>query len=143
MKDSAENTNEALNEGLVELTSDQSVDSVYNKLLAVINANPNLRVIAELDHQANAARVNMELPPTKLVLFGNPNLGTPLMQNQRSVALDLPQKMLIYEATDGSTKLVYNDPTYLARRHGLSADLQQLDIIAGALAKLATAAIAG
>lgn len=139
MKNAAENTNQ----GLVELTTDQSVDIVYNKLLAVIQANPNLSVIAELDHQANAARVNLELPPTKLVLFGNPNLGTPLMLNQRSVALDLPQKMLVYEATDGTTKLLYNDPAYLARRHGLAAELKQLDIITGALGKLATAAIAG
>ncbi|WP_020568398.1 DUF302 domain-containing protein [Neolewinella persica] len=136
----ADDNNVVLDEGIIEVTSNRPVDTVYNQLLAALNANPNLIVVAELDHQANAASVGMELRPTKLVVFGNPNLGTPLMQNQRSVGIDLPQKMLIYEAADGTTKLIYNDPAYLARRHGLDTNLEQLTTITGALSNLAAAA---
>lgn len=138
----ADDNDVTLNEGIIEVTSNQPVDTVYNQLLAALNANPNITVIAELDHQENAASVEMDLRPTKLVVFGNPSLGTPLMQNQRSVAIDLPQKMLVYEAADGTTRLIYNDPAYLARRHGLDMNLEQIGTITDALSNLANAAIA-
>jgi len=129
-----------LNEGIVLVSTELSVDTVYNRLIAAIDGNPNVNVIAELDHQANAARVNLDLRPTKLVVFGNPALGTPLMQDERSIAIDLPQKMLIYQDADGTTKLIYNDPAYLADRHDVDDDLAQIATITMALQNFAAAA---
>ena len=82
-------------------------------------SSKGIKLAFELDHQANGASVNESLGKTHLLLFGNPKLGTPLMRSARSIGIDLPMKVLIWEAADGKTFLTYNDPQYLAKRHGI------------------------
>jgi uncharacterized protein (DUF302 family)/uncharacterized surface protein with fasciclin (FAS1) repeats len=120
-------------EGLIDKISNNSLDETYNNLVTVITNNPNLRIILELDHQANAARVGLDLRPTRLIVFGNPNLGTPLMQNQQSVGIDLPQKFLVWEDEGGAVHISYNDPFYLQSRHGIRGNEDILNTISGAL----------
>lgn len=123
--------------GIIEVESDASVDQTVRRLRSAIEANEALSVMAELDHAANAARVDMELPPTRLLVFGNPALGTPLMQDAPTMALDLPQKMLVYEAENGTVRIAYNDPSFLAERHVITDQPSRLQTIADALAALA------
>ena len=123
--------------GLVITASTYDTETTYRRLRKAVEAVAPLRIIAEVDHAANAARVGLELRPTKLLIFGNPNLGTPLMQAQPTIGIDLPQKMLVWQAADGQTYVAYNDPYYLAERHRLSPSQEQLPAIAQALARLA------
>ena len=122
--------------GLVVTSSAYDAETTYRRLVSAVEAAGPLRIIAEVDHAANAARVGLELRPTKLLVFGNPNLGTPLMQAQQTIGIDLPQKMLVWEGADEQVYVAYNDPYYLAERHGIAADQPQLATIAGALARL-------
>ena len=123
--------------GLVVTMSSYDVDATYRRLVHAVEAVEPLRIIAEVDHAANAERVGLELRPTKLLIFGNPNLGTPLMQTQQTIGIDLPQKMLVWEGADHQVYVAYNDAYYLAERHGIPADQEQLATIAGALQGLA------
>jgi len=75
-----------------------------------------------------------------VLVFGNPDIGTPLMQDDRTVAIDMPQKLLLAEHDDGTVTVSYNDPDYLAQRHGIAPDHDTLETIAGALSSLAAAA---
>ena len=127
-------------EGLVIVESDFGVDETFSRLGSAIEANDALSVIARLDHQANAASVGLELRPTRLIVFGNPNLGTPLMQRQQSIGIDLPQKMLVWEDEAGQVRLAYNNPFFLAERHGVKGREEELETISNALANLAEAA---
>ena len=129
----------SLEEGIIIKTSASSVDSTFDKLETLIGGNPNLTLLAQLNHQTNAAGVGLQLRPTRLAVFGNPNLGTPLMQNERSIAIDLPQKMLIYEGEDGVTRVAYNDIRFLVDRHDVDDDLGQIEMIEGALDMISTA----
>ncbi|TYL40249.1 hypothetical protein CV102_01315 [Natronococcus pandeyae] len=97
-----------------------------------------LVLVTTVDHAANAAEVGEQLPPTTLFLFGNPEVGTPLMQASRSVGIDLPQKFLLWE-DDGEVFVTYNDPQFLADRHDLEGVDEQLERITGTLEELATA----
>lgn len=124
------------NHGLVQLTSKHSFETTYEMIKTALEANPKIGILAEVDHSGNAAGVDLELPKTHLILFGNPNLGTPLMQSSRTVALDLPQKILIWEDTNGKVHLVYNDPKYLITRHGIRDKDAVADKISGALASI-------
>jgi uncharacterized protein (DUF302 family) len=104
--------------GLLVKASPYSVEETAGRLVNGIEAR-GLAVFARLDHSDNAAQAGMELPPTQVIMFGNPNLGTPLMQCSRSIAIDLPQKVLIWQADQG-TQVAYNNPLYLAGRHRLN-----------------------
>ena len=126
-------------DGLVTIQSANSAEETLSKLEAALEEN-GLLTVAVVDHSANAERAGLELPPTYLVIFGNPNVGTPLMQAKRMVAIDLPQKMLIYEDEAGDVYVTYNDPQYLAARHGLTDVDEQLGMISNALSNLAGAA---
>ena len=128
-------------EGIIDRISKHSVDETYSTITGVINDNPKLRIILELDHQANAKRVGLELRPTKLIVFGNPNLGTPLMQSAQTVALDLPQKILVWEDDNQRVHVSYNDPFYLQSRHGISGKDSVLETVAGALGKITGAGV--
>ncbi len=128
--------------GLAVVTSEQPFDDTVADLLAALEANPAITVIAEVDHAANASSVGLELPPTVEIFFGNPMLGTPLMQASRTVGIDLPQKLLVFER-DGEVRLAWNTPAYLAARHGLDGVDDQLDAVGTALAMLADAAGGG
>ncbi|TGV02866.1 DUF302 domain-containing protein [Flavivirga rizhaonensis] len=127
--------------GIISKISHQDFDTTYQKLKSVIENNPNLRIIAELNHQANASSVGLELNPTRIIMFGNPNLGTPLMQNAQTIGLDLPQKVLVYQDAEGVVKVSYNNPLYLRDRHGIKNQEDILNKIAGALNKITDAAI--
>lgn len=130
----------AFNEGITTVKSNRDFEITYKSLQNSIASNENLKLVAELDHQANANSVGLELRPTKIIIFGNPNLGSPLMQNKQSIGLDLPQKILVWETEDGSVNISYNDPTFLAARHQITGNEDILEKISTALRNLANAA---
>lgn len=101
-----------------------------------------MTVFTRIDHAENAERVGKKLPPSELIIFGNPNVGTPLMQCGQSIGLDLPQKTLIWQAKDGEVWYTYNDPIYLAERHHISDCKDVLQKISASLGKLANTATA-
>ncbi|MEF8937971.1 MAG: DUF302 domain-containing protein [Halovenus sp.] len=124
--------------GVVTVQADEdSVDAAFDRIRSTIEDNEGLGVVAELDHRENAASVDMELPPTRVIFFGNPQAGTPLMQTSQRAGLDLPQRMLVWD-DDGEIKISYNDPEYIAQRHGIEGQADLLDNIAGALEGIAT-----
>ena len=127
--------------GLVTKLSTKSFEDTYTTLKKVLEDNPNLRIIAELDHSANAGKVALELDPTRIVLFGNPKLGTVLMQDNQNAGIDLPQKMLVI-SQGGQVKVLYNDPKYLKTRHSLSeateAILDKMSAALNAISNTAT-----
>jgi len=127
-------------EGLIVKDSAQDVATTYAKLRTIIDTNPNLKILMELDHSANAAKAGLELEDTKIIMFGNPKLGTPLMQASATTAIDLPQKIIVY-ATSSGTKIAYNDPMYLKERHGISGADEILKKVSGALDAITNKAI--
>lgn len=108
------------NEGLVVVTSTRSFDETYDAFITAIGDNGNPGIFREIDHQANAMGAGLDLGPTRVVLFGNPNVGTPLMVSQAASGIDLPLKALVYEDADGNVLVAYNDPVYIAARHGIT-----------------------
>ena len=108
-----------LETGLIQVRSEFTVEETSDRLAALL-AERRLNVFAQVDHAENAATVGKDLRPTELFIFGNPAVGTPLMQCNQSVAIDLPQKMLIWQAADDQVWLAYNDPDYLMARHDLA-----------------------
>lgn len=127
--------------GLVTLQSNHSVKDTANKLASIIESK-GMTVFARVDHQKNAAGVNLELRPTLVIMFGNPKAGTPLMQCEQSVAIDLPQKILISEDADNKVWLSYNNPDYLKTRHDIQGCDTAIDNISKALSGISQAAIA-
>ena len=127
-------------EGLVVLESPHDVTQTVTQLKGALETG-GLTVVAEIDHSANAEKAGLTLPPTYLVIFGNPQAGTPLMQEGRTVAIDLPQKMLVWE-DEGTVFVAYNDPVYVAERHGLDPEGEGIMNISAALSGLADAATA-
>lgn len=127
-------------EGLVTTESAHGPEETFERLEGAVEESEDLSVIASVDHQDNAESVGMELRPTKLLVFGNPEAGTPLMQSAQTAGIDLPQKALVYEDASGQTYLAYNDPYYLAERHGIEGADQQLAGISTALEGLAAEA---
>jgi len=124
-------------DGLVVLESAYSVDSTYARVRRALEANDQISIVAQLDHAANAERVDLSLRPTRILMFGNPAMGTPLMQSSQTTGIDLPQKILVYEEADGTVRLAYNDPQYLAERHGITDREEELQTASKALRKLA------
>ena len=117
--------------GLVNVKSTYSVKDTTDKLEKALAAM--MTVFIGIDHSASAKKDGLALPPTELVTFGNPKVGTPLMQYSRSVAIDLPQKALIWEDDQGQVWLTYNDPAYLASRHAITGCEAVLEKVGGAL----------
>lgn len=126
--------------GVINVPSAFSVDETFERLRSRIDQAEPLSVIATVDHAANARSVGLDLPPTRLIVFGNPMLGTQLMQSERTVGIDLPQKFLIWQSAEGQVFITYNDPVFLARRHGIDEALPVLEQISTALHDLARAA---
>ncbi|CAM3299200.1 DUF302 domain-containing protein [Zobellia roscoffensis] len=120
------------------VASPETFDATYEGIMSVIDENPNLKIVAELDHQANAANVELELLPTKVIIFGNPKLGTPLMQDKQTSALDLPQKILVYQNSEGGVKIAFNSPELFMSRHGVTDNDATLETILAALQGIAT-----
>ena len=106
--------------GLVSIQSSVSASTTVDRLLAALAAR-KLTVFARVDHAAGAATAGLKLRPTELVIFGNPQGGTALMQDRQTAGIDLPLTALVWEAADGTAWLAYNDPAWLAQRHGLGA----------------------
>ncbi len=121
--------------GIEHIVTQESVNEVEAQLREALEAR-GLTLFTVIDHAQGAVDAGQELPPTLTVIFGNPKVGTPLMQCQGSAALDLPQKMVIRKVDDG-TRIEWNDPAYLAERHGLRECDLPLDKIAGVLDELA------
>lgn len=121
--------------GLIVVESNRSFDETWTTLIDALDANPNIRRGASVDHAAAAASAGLELAPNRVVFFGNPALGTPLMQANQTVGLDLPQKIQVFEWND-RVWVGFNDAPYLKRRHRLG-EQPTLDTIAGALRGLA------
>jgi uncharacterized protein (DUF302 family) len=110
--------------GIVDRPSNHRVDETLTRLKKILEAR-GITVFAIIDHSGEAARVGMKMPPTKLVIFGSPKSGTPLMLAGPSSAIDLPLKILVWEDTQGKVWTTYNSPEYLMQRHGLPPDLLQ------------------
>jgi len=108
--------------GIVSIPSNHSVDQTVERLKNILQAK-GITLFALVDHSGEAARVGMKMPPTKLLIFGNPRAGTPLMLASPSIAIDLPLKILVWQDTEGKVWLSWNSPEYLAKRHDLPANL--------------------
>ncbi|MDN3355393.1 DUF302 domain-containing protein [Actinomadura sp. DC4] len=107
--------------GMVTVASGWSAGETIDRLQAVAT-EAGLLVFARIDHAAGAARAGMELRPTELLIFGNPQGGTPLMQDRQTSGIDLPIKALAWQDAEGKVWLTYNDAAWLADRHGLGAE---------------------
>jgi uncharacterized protein (DUF302 family) len=110
------------NNGLMQVASSQSVDETLKRLESILKER-GLQVFALVDHSGEAEKVGMKMRPTKLLIFGSPKGGTPVMLAAPSIAIDLPLKALISEDENGKVWITYNAPEYLQQRHGVPADL--------------------
>ena len=108
--------------GLLQVASARSVDETVERLKALL-AERGLQVFALVDHSGEAEKVGMKMRPTKLLIFGSPKGGTPVMLAAPSVAIDLPLKALVVEDEAGKVWISYNSPEYLQQRHGIPQDL--------------------
>jgi uncharacterized protein (DUF302 family) len=110
--------------GIVDILSNHSVDQTVDTLKSILQLK-EITLFILIDHSGEAAKVGLEMRPTKLLIFGNPRAGTPPMLATPSIALDLPLKILVWEDSEGKVWLSYNSPDYLKERHGLPQDLVQ------------------
>jgi uncharacterized protein (DUF302 family) len=118
--------------GLLQVASKYSVEETVKRLESVL-AEGGVQVFALIDHSGEAGKVGMKMRPTKLLIFGNPKGGTPLMIAAPSLAIDLPLKALVSEDEDGKLWVSYNSPEYLQQRHGVPQDLIKNIAVVGTL----------
>src|SRR6202162_569641 len=118
--------------GLVQVASKYSVEETLRRLEAAF-ASKGLQVFAVVDHSGEADKVGWEMRPSKVVIFGSPKAGTPLMVASPSLAIDLPLKALVAEDEQGKVWVSYNRPEYLQQRHGVPVDLMKNIAVVGAL----------
>ena len=109
-------------QGIVKIPSHRSVDETVDKLKTIL-ASKGVTLFALIDHSGEAEKVGLTMPPTKLLIFGNPKGGTPLMLAAPSAAIDLPLKILVAEDAQGKVWISYNSPEYLKERHGFPDNL--------------------
>jgi uncharacterized protein (DUF302 family) len=124
---------------IVIKTSTRSVKETIDALAAKLKEK-GIKIAARVDHAAGAKAAGLELPPTELLIFGNPKLGTPLMQANRAIGLDLPMKVLAWQEADGTVKVAYTAPAVLAKRHGISGQDKIAETMSKALDGLTKAA---
>lgn len=110
------------NNGIIDQPTNHSVDETVEKLKGILQAR-GVALFALVDHSGEAQKVGMKMPPTKLLIFGNPKGGTPLMLAAPSVAIDLPLKILVWEDVQGKVWVSYNTPAYLQERHRFPPEL--------------------
>jgi len=120
---------------MVALRSKHSVDQTVERIQGVLESK-GITLFALVDHSGEAEKAGMKMPPTKLLIFGSPRAGTPLMLASPSIAIDLPLKLLVAQDSQGRVWVSYNDPEYLKQRHGLSQELvSNIAVIGGLAAK--------
>lgn len=112
------------NNGIVNVPCNHSVDETVESLKNILQVK-GVSLFAVVDHSGEAAKVGLKMPPTKLLIFGSPKAGTPLMQAAPSIAIDLPLKILIWEDAQNKVWVSYNSPAYLQERHNLPPELLQ------------------
>jgi uncharacterized protein (DUF302 family) len=123
-------------EGVVKIPSRRSVDETVDNLKAILKSK-GVTLFALIDHSGEAEKAGMKMPPTKLLIFGNPRAGTPVMLAAPSAAIDLPLKILVAEDSDKKVWISYNSAEYLKERHGLPPDLLPNIAVVQALAAAA------
>ena len=129
-------------DGLITLPSNYGPKETMDRLEAEIRAR-GIVVFARVDHSAGAAQVGLSLRPTEVLIFGNAKAGTPLMQAEQTIGIDLPLKALVWQDANGKVWLSYNEPSGLAQRHGLPAGTNaMIDTMADGLRGLASKATA-
>lgn len=129
-----------ISQGIKTVKSNRNFTETYTALKEILESNEDISIVAELDHQANAADAGMELRPTRIIMFGNPSLGTPFMQSAIGTGLDLPQKMLVWEDEGGAVNISFNTPQFLQFRHGFKNLRTEMEIMGTSLNDLAVAA---
>jgi uncharacterized protein (DUF302 family) len=116
--------------GIIDVPSNHTVEATVERVKNILH-DKGITLFALIDHSGEAEKVGMKMRPTKLLIFGSPKAGTPLMLAAPSIAIDLPLKMLVWEDANGKVWLSYNSPQYLAERHGVPQDLvQNLAVVA-------------
>lgn len=125
-----------LDNGIVNVSSHYSVEQTIGRLEETLRIR-GVNLFALIDHSGEAARVGMQMRSTKLLIFGNPQAGTPLMIAAPTIAIDLPLKLLVWEDTNGEVWVSYNSAAYLQARHGLPPELVQNIAVTEALARTA------
>jgi uncharacterized protein (DUF302 family) len=110
-----------MDNGIRSLTSHHAVDELVERLIALL-AEKNIKLFALIDHSGEAGKIGLQMPATKLLIFGNPKAGTPVMLSAPSTALDLPLKILLCQEPDGTTLISWNDATWLQQRHDFAPE---------------------
>ena len=126
----------ALDNGIVDQPSNHSVDETIERLKGILHYK-GVTLFAVIDHSGEAAKAGMTMQPTKLLIFGNPKAGTPLMLAAPSSAIDLPLKILVWEDAQSKVWISYNNPDYILKRHGLPQALMSNIAVVEGLAKQA------
>jgi uncharacterized protein (DUF302 family) len=126
-------------ESLISVESKYSVKETADRFESIIN-DKGLTLFARIDHHKNASDVNLEVRPTEVILFGNPKVGTPLMQCSQQVAIDLPQKVLVFKDLENRVWISYNNPEFIRERHNIKGCEKVLNKISNVLSKLTKAA---
>jgi uncharacterized protein (DUF302 family) len=129
-------------QGLTTIKSRHGPQETMNRLDAAVRAK-GMTVFARIDHAAGASAVGLSLNPTEVLIFGNAKGGTPLMQSAQTIGIDLPLKALVWQDASGDTWLSYNDPAWLAKRHGLGGTEAPIGSLTAALDAVAKVAAAG
>ena len=127
-------------EGMITKTSGHSVKKTMDRFEKIVT-DKGFTVVARVNHAAAAIKSGGTLRPTELLIFGNPKLGTQLMQSNQTIGIDLPLKVLIWEDDKGKVTLGYNDPAWLAKRHGITDREKVFAKMAGALGKFSDNAV--
>lgn len=126
-------------DGIAVVPATGEVPQVVGRLTSLVKEK-GLTVFATVDHQANATAAGLTMRPATVLIFGNPEVGTPIMAAAPTAALDLPQRMLVFQDVDGATKIAYNDPAQFARQHGVTGQDEAIDTMTRSLSGLADAA---
>lgn len=126
-------------DGVINVKSNKSVSATADKLEKVLTSK-GMTIFNRVKHSEAAMKIGVEIAPTELIIFGNPKVGSPLMKCAPTVALDLPQKALIWQDLNQRVWITYNNPAYLKQRHDIKGCDKVLAKVTGALAKLTAAA---
>ena len=132
-------TSATASDGLINIQSAHDVKTTADRFENILKTK-GMTIFTRIDHAEGAKKVGKTLPATELIIFGNPKVGTPLMQCQQSIAIDLPQKSLIWQDKNGQTWLSYNDINYLTKRHNLTGCNQVIKKIENVLNNLTKSA---